>query len=245
MARLLRSSLQGALKMMNSTLTMVGLAMVVYSLWNLFHPLSTADSLDKSRPLESAIGSCGRLLGAVGFSNNIHLYQGHSQSWFLYTMLAMGIFLCMITFSGHIAAESDSGHCLSCYMFSVCFLLILEVGFAAEIIFNKNWEEDFPDDPTGQFNQFKMFIRENFYLFKWVGLAIFSLQVVCVTTAFLLWLLGPDREQDSDSDDDPTPSTIYLRRPLILNPIYEGLPQFQPRLQRRDEQNLRGKHTLV
>jgi len=39
------------------------------------------------------------------------------------------------------------------------------------------WNQDFPKDPSGSFDQFKNFIRSNYDICKWVGLFLVSVQV--------------------------------------------------------------------
>lgn len=47
----------------------------------------------------------------------ILLRKNYWSCRFIYTFLGLGIFLCLLTCSGHIAAESANGHCLSCVSF--------------------------------------------------------------------------------------------------------------------------------
>ena len=37
--------------------------------------------------------------------------------------------------------------------------------------------QDFPEDPSGSFDQFKDFVRSNFNICKWIGLSIVTVQV--------------------------------------------------------------------
>nr|GEV14051.1 tetraspanin-19 [Tanacetum cinerariifolium] len=94
----------------------------------------------------------------------------------MYTMLGLGATLCVITCSGHIAAETTNGFCLYCYLVFVILLLMLEGAVTMDVFLNSNWEEDFPTDPSGNFNEFKDFIKENFEICKWVGLSVVSVQ---------------------------------------------------------------------
>ena len=45
--------------------------------------------------------------------------------------------------------------------------------------------QDFPKDPTGQFDQAKNFVRENFDICKWIGLIVLILQVIKFTVCSL------------------------------------------------------------
>ncbi|RXH90470.1 hypothetical protein DVH24_035234 [Malus domestica] len=63
------------------------------------------------------------------------------------------------------------------YMVFVFLLFMLEAGVTAHIFLNRDWEEDFPVDPTGRFDQFKEFVRSNLDNCKWIGLSIACVQV--------------------------------------------------------------------
>ncbi|KAF5185978.1 Tetraspanin-19, partial [Thalictrum thalictroides] len=95
---------------------------------------------------------------------------------FIYTTLALGVSLCLIACSGHVAAETANGHCLSCYMVFIILLTLLEAAVTADIYLNRDWEEDFPSDPTGKFDEFKHFVRSNFDFCKWVCLFVVAAQ---------------------------------------------------------------------
>ncbi|KAF3796199.1 Tetraspanin-19 [Nymphaea thermarum] len=184
MAGVLRSCIQSILKLLNSIIGMAGIAMILYSLWMIRIWSSHLDDAQLPAP------------------------------WFIYTFLGLGIFLCFITCSGHIAAETANGHCLSCYMVFVFLLILLESGITADIFLNRDWEADFPEDPTGRFDEFKDFVRANFGMCKWVGLLIVAAQAFSLLLAMILRALGPDIGGNYDSDDD---STVAARLPLLRN----------------------------
>uniref|UniRef100_A0A453DGY9 Uncharacterized protein n=1 Tax=Aegilops tauschii subsp. strangulata TaxID=200361 RepID=A0A453DGY9_AEGTS len=95
---------------------------------------------------------------------------------FIYTLLSLGIIMCLLTCSGHIAAETANSPCLSCHMIFVFLLVILEAAIAADVFLNSYWEEDFPDDPSGKFDEFKHFVRSNFDICEWVALSVVAAQ---------------------------------------------------------------------
>ncbi|RWR72145.1 tetraspanin-19-like protein [Cinnamomum micranthum f. kanehirae] len=192
MVGVMRSCLRSLLKLMNSIIGMVGTGMILYSLWmiRLWHQ---------------------------------HLDGGGSISqipWFIYTFLGLGISLCLITCSGHIAAETANGHCLSCYMVFVFLVVLLEAAVTADVFLNRNWEEDFPEDPTGRFEEFKKFVRSNFEMCKWIGSLIVAAQALSILLAMILRALGPDRGGYYDSDDDYTPARLPLLKPPVQQPPY-------------------------
>jgi len=104
-------------------------------------------------------------------------------------------------------------------MLFVVLLLVIEAGVAADVFFNKNWEEDFPEDPTGQFDQVNNFVRENFDICKWVGLVVLVLQALSVLFAMILRAVGPYTGNECDSDDDYVPSRLDLRQPFLKSSI--------------------------
>ncbi|KAI5590792.1 hypothetical protein POPTR_004G041500v4 [Populus trichocarpa] len=123
MAGIARTCLQSILKFVNSTLGLVGIAMVLYGLWmsrvwQRDMQDSSFDDFDSSAP------------------------------WFIYTFLSIGVTLCLITCLGHISADCSNGFFLSCYMEIIFVLLLLETALAADILLNSDWEKDLPEDRT-------------------------------------------------------------------------------------------------
>lgn len=147
-------------------------------------------------------------------------WNDSNPPWFIYTFLGLGVMFCLITCSGHIATETGNGHCISCYMVFVFLLVMLEAAVTADIFLNRHWEEDFPEDKTGRFEEFKHFVRSNFELCKWIGLAVVAVQAVCVFLAIVLRALGPDRGSYYDSDDDYVPARLPLLRNQVQHNQY-------------------------
>lgn len=139
--------------------------------------------------------------------------------WFMYTFLGLGVIMCVITCSGHIAAETVNGCCLCTYMVFVFLLLMLEAAVTVDVFLNYSWEQDFPVDPSGNFDKFKEFVRKNFEFCKWVGLSVVSLQGLCVLLAMIVKALGPHDGHYYDSDDDYTPEGVPLLRSYV-RPTY-------------------------
>ncbi|KAJ8436833.1 hypothetical protein Cgig2_018929 [Carnegiea gigantea] len=122
------------------------------------------------------------------------------------------------------------------YMMLMFLLLVLEGVLIADVFLNHNWEQDFPKDATGNFQELEKFIKENFDFCKWIGLTILVAQsldkgptqipcpirgVSCPTRgmAFLLGIvlkaLGPHQERNYESDEEYSAS----RRPLLRNAV--------------------------
>ncbi|KAM1114300.1 hypothetical protein TB1_046215 [Malus domestica] len=173
------------LKLVNCMIGMVGLSMIMYSLWLIrawqrimhhstsitescilvsftrFGFVCNAQAQMEKRPEISLL--CFNLMKTYGK--------------FIHTFLGLGITLLVTTCSGHIAAATANGCCLYLYMVFVFLLFMLEAGVTADIFLNRDWEEDFPVDPTGRFDQFKEFVRSNLDICKWIGLSIACVQV--------------------------------------------------------------------
>ncbi|XP_019246971.1 PREDICTED: tetraspanin-19 isoform X2 [Nicotiana attenuata] len=143
------------------------------------------------------------------------------SKWFIYSTLGLGITLCVVTCSGHIAAETASGCCLYIYMVFVFLLLMIEAAVTVDVFLNRNWEEDFPEDTTGNFDELKHFLKENFDICKWVGLSVVTVQALSILLAMILKALGPHPERyHYESDDDYIPDRVPLLKNYVPSPSY-------------------------
>lgn len=190
MGSLIRSFFQSLLKMFNGVIGLSGIAMVIYSLW--------------------MIHVWQRQTGQSPFDQS-----DYPVPWFIYAFLALGVIYCVITCSGHIAAETLSGCCLYIYMMFVFLMLVLEGVVVADVFLNRNWKQDFPKDATGNFYELEHFISENFDFCKWIGLSVLVAQGLSFLLAMVLKALGPQRERYYDSDEEYAAS----RRPLLRNSV--------------------------
>nr|CAB3497130.1 unnamed protein product [Digitaria exilis] len=89
---------------------------------------------------------------------------------------------------------------------------------------------DFPPDPSGNFNEFKDFVRSNFEICEWIGLSVVAAQVLSIILGMVLRTLGPDLETDYDSDDD---AVVPARLPLLRNQSQHGYAE--PNTSRRSD----------
>ncbi|KAJ6841886.1 tetraspanin-19 [Iris pallida] len=192
MGRLARSCLQSLLKLVNSVMGLAGMGMILYSLWMI----------------------------RVWYRQTGDFWSHSNPPWFIYTFLGLGVTFCLITCSGHIATETANGHCISCFMVFVFLLVMLEAAVTADIFLNRDWEEDFPEDKTGRFEEFKHFVRSNFELCKWIGLGVVAVQALSVFLAIVLRALGPDRGSYYDSDDEYVPARLPLLRNQVQHTQY-------------------------
>lgn len=182
--------MQSLLKVINSFIGMAGIAMILYALW-----MFRVWRREMGPPFPDA-----------------------PVPWFIYGFLGIGAVLCFITCSGHVAAETANGFCLCFYMLIVFLLLMVEAAVTLDVILNRHWEEDFPDDPTGNFDEFKNFVKENYEICKWIGLVVLAVQGVSILLAMILRALGPHPERYYDSDDDYTPDRVPLLRNYVPPP---------------------------
>ncbi|KAL3565702.1 hypothetical protein D5086_033748 [Populus alba] len=200
MASVMRSCIQSILKLLNCVIGMVGLAMMLYAVW--------------------LIRVWQREIGDFPFFDDD---DDDFSPWFIYTFLGLGVTLSMITCLGHIAAETANGCCLYLYMLFVFLLLMLEAGVTADVFLNRDWEEDFPKDPSGSFDQFKGFIGSSFELCKWIGLSIVSVQGLSFLVAMILKAVGPhpcyDSDDDYASDRVPLLKDVVHPPPYVVNPV--------------------------
>ncbi|AQK47300.1 Tetraspanin-19 [Zea mays] len=205
--RMVRSCVQTALKAANSVVGLAGMAVILYALWML----------------------------RAWYREVADLQQHLPVPWCIYTFLGLGIFLCLLTCSGHIAAETANGHCLSCVSFLVDRYMELDVASYTSfhclcLLADYLW--DFPADPSGKFEDFKHFVRSNFEICEWVGLSVVAAQVLSIILGMVLRTLGPDRETDYDSDDDVT---VPARLPLLINQSQHGSYYAEPNTSGRSD----------
>ncbi|VFQ61806.1 unnamed protein product [Cuscuta campestris] len=200
---LARSCVQSLLKVVNLLLGVAGIAMIMYSLW-MFRVW------EKHMP--------GRRPGPSPLP--FFPPEDAPIPWFIYTILGLGITLCFITCSGHIAAETVNGCCLYIYMVFVFLLVALEAAVTVDVFLNKNWEEDFPDDSTGNFDVIKKFVKEHFDLCKWIGLSVVAVQALSIILSMILKALRPHRETYYDSDDDYIPDRVPLLKNYVPQTSY-------------------------
>ncbi|XP_042395929.1 tetraspanin-19-like isoform X1 [Zingiber officinale] len=186
-----RACLQSALKAVNYVLGLVGIGVIIYSL-----------------------RSIGIWYLRTGDFSSIAVADGNPP-WFMCASLGIGISLILITCAGHIAAETANDHCLSCYAIVVFLLIMLEAAAAADIFLNRDWEQDFPEDITGKFDELKNFVRSNSELGQWIGALIIASEALSIFLSILLKALGPEDQTDYESDDD----VVQTRLPFLRNQV--------------------------
>ncbi|KAM3263866.1 Tobamovirus multiplication protein 2A [Capsicum annuum] len=207
------------LKLLNFLLTLVGLAMVGYGIY-LFveyknhsssgddHPVapptSAADVIEFGRPM----------LMAVSLADNI--FDKLPKPWFIFLFIGVGAVLVIVSCCGCIGAATRNGCCLSCYSVLIFLLILVELGAAGFMFFDKSWREEIPTDKTGNFDTIYGFLDEHWKIVKWVALGAVILEALI----FLLALIvrAANRPADYDSDDEYIGGPRQqIRQPLISN----------------------------
>lgn len=211
-----RGCLECLLKLLNFLLTLIGLSMVGYGIY-LFVMYKNATGGDSGlAPSSDDMILLGRpMLMAVSLSANI--FDNLPKPWFIYLFIGIGAVLFIISCFGCIGAATRNGCCLTCYSLLVILLILVELGCAAFIFFDKSWKDEIPTDKTGDFDMIYDFLDDNWKIVKWVALGA----VIFEALVFLLALVvrAANRPADYDSDDEYIGGPRQqIRQPLINRP---------------------------
>ncbi|KAE9613109.1 putative tetraspanin/Peripherin [Lupinus albus] len=205
------------LKLLNFILTLTGLAMVGYGIYLLVEFTKASDDTPAFPPIkdDGDLIQLGRpMLMAVSLSDSI--VDKLPKAWFIYLFIGIGVVLFVISCFGCIGAVTRSGCCLSCYSVLVVLLILVELGCAAFIFFDKSWQKEIPTDKTGSFDMIYGFLRENWNLVKWVALGIVIFEALLFFLAIIV--RAANRPADYDSDDEYINPRQQARQPLLHKP---------------------------
>lgn len=221
--------LECLLKLLNFMLTLLGLAMVGYGVYLFIMYRNATDDMD-AVPFNEGLIQLGRpMLMAVSLSNN-NFFDQLPTAWFIYLFIGVGAIVFVISCFGCIGAATRSGCCLTCYSLLLILLILVEVGCAAFIFFDKSWKDQIPKDETGQFNSIYGFLKRNWNICKWVALGA----VIFEALVFLLALMvrAANAPAEYDSDDEYISGPRQQRQPLIgrqaVPPTATGVPVTGP-----------------
>ncbi|XWS38715.1 hypothetical protein CRYUN_Cryun19dG0154500 [Craigia yunnanensis] len=212
-----RGCLECLLKLLNLLMTLVGLAMVGYGIYLFVEYKKAADTAMLLSPVSSDqnLIQLGRpMLIAVSFSSSF--FDNLPKAWFIYLFIGVGVVLFVISCFGCIGAATRNLCCLSCYSVLVILLILVELGCAAFIFFDKSWKDELPTDKTGDFDMIYQFLAENWSIVKWVALGIVILEALIFLLA--LTIRAANRPADYDSDDEFIAPRQQIRQPLINRP---------------------------
>lgn len=211
------------LKLLNFLLTLVGLAMVGYGIY-LFveYRRASSETVTISPATEDGLIQLGRpIMMAVSVSVSL---SSLPKAWFIYLFVGIGVILFVISCFGCIGAATRNGCCLTCYSVLLVLLILVELGCAAFIFFDKSWQEEIPTDKTGDFDMIYAFLKEHWSIVRWVALGAIILQAL----VFLLALVvrAANRKDEYDSDDELINPRQGIRQPLVrpAPPPATGVP---------------------
>ncbi|KAJ4952286.1 hypothetical protein NE237_029118 [Protea cynaroides] len=182
--------------------------------------LKTSDESDLNSPTGDGqkLLQLGRpMLLAVSLSTSI--LDKLPKAWFIYLFIAVGVILFVISCFGCIGAVTRNGCCLTCYSLLVILLILVELGCAAFIFFDKSWKDALPTDKTGDFDLIYNFLKENWKIAKWVALGAVILEALVFLLAIIV--RAANRPPDYDSDDEYLAPRSGVRQPLITR---QGIP---------------------
>lgn len=206
------------MKLLNFLLTLVGLTMVGYGIY-LFveykNHSHSGDDYPVAPPMSGDMIEFGRpMLMAVSLAENI--FDKLPKPWFIYLFIGIGAVLVVVSCCGCIGAATRNGCCLSCYSMLIFLLILVELGAAGFIFFDKSWKDEIPRDKTGNFETIYDFLDDHWKIIKWVALGA----VIFEALIFLLALVvrAANRPADYDSDDEYIGGPRQqIRQPLINN----------------------------
>ncbi|KAJ6389105.1 hypothetical protein OIU77_027456 [Salix suchowensis] len=212
-----KGCLEWLLKLLNILLTLVGLAMIGYGIYLFVEYTRTDDNVALVSTLSDGQGltQLGRpMLMAVSLSDSIS--DKLSKAWFIYVFVAVGVILFIISCFGCIGAATGNGCCLTCYSILIVLLILVELGCAAFIFFDKSWKEEIPTDKTGDFGMVYEFLKQNWNIVKWVALGIVILEALIFMLALVV--RAANRPVEYDSDDELIAPRQQNRQPLLNRP---------------------------
>ncbi|XP_058101354.1 tetraspanin-20-like [Magnolia sinica] len=234
-----QSFLAFQLKFLNFLQTFIGISIIIYSVWMLDQwnrhgqiplPPSSAPSPQGSLDLHNSailrsdsVAVPGHVLSmrfgveiASGFEDGIGMnFIKLPAPWFIYSFMGIGILLCLVTCTGHIAAEAVNGCCLCFYTLLMTVFIIIEAALVSDMVFNDHWDKDLPYDPTGELERLRSFIKDNIDICRWVGLAVVIIQALSLLLAMILRAMVTTRRENYDSDDDYAIVRGGSKQPLL------------------------------
>ncbi|KAL2322936.1 hypothetical protein Fmac_027315 [Flemingia macrophylla] len=207
------------LKLLNFIMTLAGLAMVGYGIYLFVEDNKASDDTLDVNGGQTLLQLGRPMLVAVSLSNSF--LDDLPKAWFIYLFIGIGVVLFVISCFGCIGAVSRNGIVISFfnstkYSALVLLLILVELGCAAFIFFDKSWKEEIPTDKTGDFDMIYGFLRENWNIVKWVALGI----VIFEGLLFVLALIvrAANRPAEYDSDEEYINPRQQSRQPLLNRP---------------------------
>ncbi|KAI3828843.1 hypothetical protein L1987_02953 [Smallanthus sonchifolius] len=225
--------LECLLKLLNFLLTLIGLAMVGYGVYMFVMYTNAKD--DYEPPSGESI-QLGRPMLMVASLSSSSIFDNLPTAWFIYLFVGIGATLFIISCFGCIGAATRSGCCLTCYAVLVILLILVELGCAAFIFFDKSWKTEIPLDKTGDFDMVYGFLEKNWKVCRWVALGAVILEALVFLLALIVRAANSPAEYDSD--DEYIAGPRQQRQPLISRqPVPATPPPVTGTLDNRPSRN--------
>ncbi|KAJ6674102.1 TETRASPANIN-19-LIKE [Salix viminalis] len=167
MARCARCCLHNSIRIVNLVMLLCGTGMIIYSLW-----------------LQKKWDEC---IAEFPLSPSDPL-----KPWFIYTLLGVGIIVCLSTIGGYIITNCISNSTLCFYIVAICCLLFLEVAVIVAIFFKIDWGKQI-STYTGQKNtDFEILVLIHVKISRAIMLLILVAQISVVILAAILLAAGTE-----------------------------------------------------
>lgn len=207
------------MKVLNFLLILVGLAMIGYGVYLFVEYKNAAALPDDDTPIPPSSGEfiqLGRpMLVAVSLGDNI--FDKLPKAWFIYLFTGLGAVVLFIACCGCIGTATRNGCCLTCYSLLVILLILVELGLAAFIFFDKSWKEEIPVDKTGNFDTIYEFLEDHWNVIRWVALGAVTFEALVFLLALVVRAANRPADYDSDEEYMGNPRQ-QIRQPLVNRP---------------------------
>ncbi|CAN8326346.1 unnamed protein product [Cochlearia groenlandica] len=230
-------SFASVLKILNFIQAFIGVSIIIYSIWILDQynshappPIEPPPSQPPSASspesyrfstsgidLKKPIGLVsGLVIGSDGYSGFNLRSLDLPAPWFIYSFMAIGILVCIVTIVGFIAAEAINGCCLCFFSILKTVVIVIEAALVGFIAIDRHWEKDLPYDPTGELDSLRAFVEENIDICKWVGVAVVAVQLLSLLLALVLRaMVSPSKSEFDDEDEYENRARENLLAPQV------------------------------
>ncbi|KAJ8426303.1 hypothetical protein Cgig2_007534 [Carnegiea gigantea] len=250
------------LKLLNFLMTLAGLAIVGYGIYLfVMYKKGSSDSPIAPVSAEETLIQLGRpLLLSVPLSNNI--WDHLPKAWFIYLFVGVGVVVFLISCCGCIGASTRNGCCLTTNSYStrgrkyllsryviglitvvfldqvqyavfIVLLILVELGCAAFIFFDKDWDDEIPTDKTGNFDMIYDFLKHHWDIARWILLGIVVLEALLFLLAVIVRAVNGPADYDSDEEfinhrQSVKQPLISRQAPATVVPVVSALDQRPP-----------------
>ncbi|KAF7119624.1 hypothetical protein RHSIM_Rhsim13G0176600 [Rhododendron simsii] len=241
MARTVKSWLQLSLKLVNSTIGVTGIAMILYSIWMVRAWQLDMDGSSSDHPKFSLPWFIHAFLG-IGIALCAITCLGHIAAHTANRRCLSCVFCILFK-------ESEPCNKPLCIKWIRCpspqwtrihgritsiihtyVLLFLELIVICTT--NSFQHQDFPEDPSGRFDDFDHFVESNFDACKWIGWLLVLAQGCSVLLAAVLRATEKDQGGKYDNEDDYAPQGLpFLGYPYPVQPFPCAVVDFPLALQ--------------